>query len=53
MKSMLSDRSCASSMISVSYARSIGSRWICASRMPSVITLTSVDSLDSSVNRTW
>ena len=53
MKSMLSDRSWASSMISVSYARSIGSRWICASRMPSVMTLTSVDSLDSSVNRTW
>jgi hypothetical protein len=53
MKSMLRLRSCASSMMSVSYIRSIGSRWICASRMPSVITLTSVESLDSSVNRTW
>ena len=38
---MLRLRSCASSMISVSYRRSIRSCWISASRMPSVISLTS------------
>ena len=45
-------RSCASSMISVSYRCSRRSRCISASRIPSVITLISVLSLDLSVNRT-
>ena len=39
---MLRLRSWASSMMIVSYARSIRSRWSSASRMPSVISLTSV-----------
>ena len=46
MKSMLRLRSCASSMIIVSYARSSRSVWISASRMPSVISLTSVSVAD-------
>ena len=50
---MLRLRSCASSMMIVSYGRSIRSRWISASRMPSVISLTSVPSPTRSVNRTW
>ncbi len=44
-------RSCASSMMSVSYRRNCRSRCISASRIPSVITLMSVPSLDLSVNR--
>ena len=43
---MLRLRSWASSMISVSYARSCRSRWISASRMPSVITLMKVSLAD-------
>ena len=43
---MLRLRSCASSMMIVSYWRSIRSCWISASRMPSVISLTKVSSLD-------
>ncbi len=53
MKSMLRLRSWASSMMIVSYLRSIRSRCISLSRMPSVITLTSVVSLLWSVKRTW
>ncbi len=49
---MLRLRSWASSMISVSYRRSIRSRWISASRIPSVISFTSVPSDTWSVNRT-
>ena len=45
-------RSCASSMTIVSYCRSWGSRWICASRMPSVTTRSRVFGDVSSVNRT-
>ncbi|CAB4928540.1 unannotated protein [freshwater metagenome] len=52
MKSMFRLRSCASSMMRVSYWRSSRSRWISASRMPSVISLTRVESEDWSVNRT-
>ena len=43
---MLRLRSCASSMMIVSYWRSSRSCWISASRMPSVISLTSVSSSD-------
>ena len=53
MKSMLRLRSCASSMMSVSYADSIRSCCISLSRMPSVISLTRVSWLERSVNRTW
>ena len=49
---MLSDRSCASSMMIVSYADRVRSRWISASRMPSVISLTSVSSPTWSWKRT-
>ncbi len=49
---MLRLRSCASSMISVSYRDRSRSRCISASRMPSVMSLTSVPSPDWSVNRT-
>ena len=45
-------RSCASSMISVSYLSRSRSWAISASRMPSVISLTSVPSVALSVNRT-
>ena len=51
---MLRDRSWASSMMIVSYARSSRSVWISASRMPSVISLTKVASgFTWSVNRTF
>lgn len=51
---MLSDRSCASSMMIVSYASSSRSVWISASRMPSVISFTKVDSgFTWSVKRTF
>ena len=50
---MFRDRSCASSTMIVSYRRSSGSRWISASRMPSVITFTNVVGETWSVNRTW
>ena len=50
---MLRLRSCASSMISVSYWRSSRSDCSSASRMPSVISLTSVSSPTWSVNRTF
>ena len=53
MKSMLRLRSWASSMISVSYWRSIRSPVSSASRMPSVISLTSVFSPTWSVKRTF
>ena len=43
---MLRLRSCASSMIIVSYARSSGSLCVSASRMPSVISLTRARSAD-------
>ena len=36
---MLSERSCASSMMTTPYARNDGSDWISASRMPSVMNL--------------
>src|SRR5581483_6755237 len=52
MKSMFRLRSCASSMISVSYRRKRLSRASSVSRMPSVISLISVSSADLSVNRT-
>ncbi len=45
-------RSCASSMISVSYRSSRLSCCSSVSKMPSVMSLTSVSSLDLSVNRT-
>ncbi len=45
-------RSWASSMISVSYRRNMRSRWISASRMPSVITFTRVSGPTLSVKRT-
>src|SRR4051795_11886721 len=50
---MLRLRSWASSMMIVSYWRSIRSRWTSASRTPSVMSLTSVRSPTSSVNRTF
>ncbi len=51
---MLRDRSWASSMMIVSYARSSRSVWISASRMPSVISFTKVASgFTWSVNRTF
>ncbi len=53
MKSMLRLRSCASSMIRVSYWCSSRSVWISASRMPSVISLTSVSGPTWSVKRTF
>ena len=53
MKSMLRERSWASSMMIVSYLRRSRSRCISLSRMPSVITFTRVLSLDWSVKRTW
>ena len=53
MKSMFSERSWASSMISVSYCRNRESAWISASRMPSVISLIRVCSDTRSVNRTF
>jgi hypothetical protein len=53
MKSMLRLRSWASSMISVSYADSSRSCWSSASRMPSVISLTSVSLPEWSANLTW
>src|ERR1700731_4348798 len=53
MKSMFRLRSCASSMISVSYRLSWWSRASSVSMMPSVISLISVSSADTSVNRTW
>ena len=53
MKSMFRLRSCASSMISVSYRLSWRSRASSFSKMPSVISLISVSSADTSVNRTW
>ena len=46
MKSMLRLRSCASSMMMALYLRSSLSRWISASRMPSVMSLTLVDAAD-------
>ena len=49
---MLRLRSCASSMISVSYRSSSRSRCISVSRIPSVITLISVSSLAVSANLT-
>ena len=51
-KSMFSERSCASSTMMIEYARSIGSLWISASRMPSVMNFTSVSRLVSSPKRT-
>ena len=45
-------RSCASSMMRVSYRSSSLSRCSSVSRIPSVITLTSVSSLDVPANRT-
>ena len=53
MKSMLSDRSCASSMMIVSYFRSCRSRCSSASRMPSVISFSRDDFEVRSVKRTW
>ena len=53
MKSMFRLRSCASSMISVSYWLSIRSFCISASKMPSVITLMSESRLTLSLNRTF
>ncbi len=53
MKSMLRLRSWASSMMMALYLRSSLSRWISASRMPSVMSLTLVDRLTSPVKRTW
>ena len=50
---MLRLRSCASSMMMVLYFRSSLSRWISASRMPSVISLILVAVLTSPVKRTW
>ncbi len=50
---MLRLRSCASSMIRVSYWRSSPSVWISASRMPSVISFTRVASPTWSVKRTF
>ncbi len=50
---MLSDRSCASSMMIVSYFLSWRSRWSSASRMPSVISLTRLARDVRSVKRTW
>lgn len=51
---MFRDRSWASSMMIVSYARSSRSVWISASRMPSVISFTNVPSWSTwSVNRTF
>ncbi len=49
---MLRLRSCASSMISVSYVASSGSPCVSASRMPSVISLTSVPGFVWSLKRT-
>lgn len=49
---MLRLRSCASSMINVSYWRSIRSVCNSASRMPSVISFTRLRSLTWSVKRT-
>ena len=45
-------RSWASSTMTVSYSRSSGSRWISASRMPSVITLIAVSGPTRSAKRT-
>ena len=50
-KSMFSDRSCASSKMIIEYCRSIGSLWISASRIPSVMNFTRVSRLVSSLNR--
>ena len=50
---MLRLRSCASSMMIVSYALSSGSFWVSASRMPSVISLTDAPADIASLNRTW
>jgi hypothetical protein len=49
---MLRLRSCASSMISVSYARSARSVMVSASRMPSVISFTSGSPPVTSLKRT-
>ena len=45
-------RSCASSMMSVSYALSRGSVCVSANKMPSVINLTEASRLSRSWNRT-
>lgn len=50
---MVSDRSCASSMMIVSYRFRSRSKWISLSRMPSVISFTRVSELTLSVKRTW
>ena len=50
---MLSDRSCASSMMIVSYFLRSRSRCSSASRMPSVISLTRLAFEVRSVKRTW
>jgi len=50
---MLRLRSCASSMIRVSYFDSQRSVWISASRMPSVMNLIAVCSPTASLKRTW
>ncbi len=49
-KSTFSERSCASSMITTEYARSNGSPWISASRIPSVMNLIRVSGPVSSLN---
>jgi len=49
---MFNDRSCASSMMIVSYLSRYGSPCVSASRMPSVISLTYVFSDSESENRT-
>src|SRR6185312_8695676 len=50
---MLRLRSCASSMMMVSYAESHGSPWVSASRMPSVMNLIRLRSDTWSLKRTW
>lgn len=49
----MSDRSCASSMMIVSYRVRSRSKWISLSRMPSVISLIRVFAETLSVKRTW
>ncbi len=51
-KSMFRLRSCASSMMSVSYARSKGSLWVSASKIPSVISLMLALGVRRSLKRT-
>jgi hypothetical protein len=51
-KSMLRLRSCASSMMIVSYAERLRSRWIALSRIPSVMSRIRVSADTLSVKRT-